>query len=182
MEINWTKEKDRLLKDVYADTTDAREALTDGHGTDKAYWRLVVARMHQEGIDGSGEAFRKRYAALSTPTEAKPTKSTPVAVPGKHYRVGRYCILRCREAGVHAGIIEDYDPMSGDARVSQCRRLWRWDSQFTLSELAEIGVRNASNCKFSVPVSDTTICGVCELLACTDAARESIEGVKNANT
>ena len=174
--IIWDEKKDKLLLDTYDETSTAREALRNGHGIDNAYWKLIASYMRAEGVEGSPEAMRKRYSFITAPIEE------PVAVPtGKHYRVGQYCILRCKEAGVHAGFIEDYDPATGDARVSQCRRLWKWDSRFTLSELAQIGVRNSADCKFSIPVDDATICGVCELLVCSAPGCNSIRGVPNAN-
>ena len=51
---------------------------------------------------------------------------------------GDYVIVRCRNAGVHAGYLK----MRGEGivRLENSRRLWRWWSKFTLSGLATCGV------------------------------------------
>ena len=92
-----------------------------------------------------------------------------------------YCIFRGHECGVHAGYLEK-DNMFGSHnafKVMNARRLWRWDSKFTLTELANSGVRKTENCKFSEPsVNPVVLLDVYEVLPCTEAAAESIEKVE----
>lgn len=92
---------------------------------------------------------------------------------------GDYVIVRCRNAGVHAGILQSRS--EGVLKLVESRRLWRWWSKFTLSELAMTGVLNGkeSECQFScvVPAIDLTCSDIAEVLYCTTDARESIEGI-----
>ena len=86
-----------------------------------------------------------------------------------------YCIFRGHECGVHAGyLVENNIYGSPNAvKVAQDRRLWRWDSKFTLTELANNGPRKAENCKFSEPSKNEIILlDVFEILPCTkDSAK-----------
>lgn len=89
-----------------------------------------------------------------------------------------YCIFRGHECGVHAGyLVESNIYGSPNAvKVAQARRLWRWDSKFTLTELANNGPRKAENCKFSEPSkNDITLLDVFEILPCT---KESAKWLK----
>ena len=92
----------------------------------------------------------------------------------------KYCIFRGHECGVHAGYLKN-DSVFGSPNafeVVNARRLWRWDSKFTLTELANNGVRKTENCKFSEPsVNPVVLLDVYEVLPCTEAAAESIEKV-----
>ena len=88
-----------------------------------------------------------------------------------------YCIFRGHECGVHAGYLEK-DSMFGNPnafKVAKARRLWQWDSKFTLTELANKGVRKSENCKFSEPsVNPVILLDVYEVLPCTEDAANSI--------
>jgi len=95
---------------------------------------------------------------------------------------GQYVIVRTREAGVHAGIITR--KKGDEVTLRDSRRLWRWWSRFTLSELSQEGVRQdkISECKFAVPLAaEIDIRPWCEILPCTSAAEKSIREVPNAN-
>lgn len=93
-----------------------------------------------------------------------------------------YCIFRGHECGVHAGYLKSskvYDSPNA-FEVVNARRLWRWDSNFTLTELANRGVRNIGNCKFSEPsVNPSILLDVYEVLPCTESAAKSIMEVVN---
>lgn len=86
-----------------------------------------------------------------------------------------YAIVRTRDAGVFAGILE---ARTGDeALMSNARRLWYWDGAASLSELAVRGTAKPRSCKFPVAVEAVWLLGVIEVLAVTDEARASIEAV-----
>ena len=93
---------------------------------------------------------------------------------------GEYVIVRCRNAGVHAGYkkIRTADILI----LENSRRLWRWWSKFTLSGLAMDGVLTGkeSECRFAcvLPVLELTGSDVCEVIPCTQKARLSIESIK----
>ena len=88
-----------------------------------------------------------------------------------------YCIFRGHECGVHAGYLQK-DNMFGSPnafKVAKARRLWRWNSKFTLTELANSGVIKIDECKFSEPSSlPIILLDVYEVLPCTVEAAKSI--------
>lgn len=91
-----------------------------------------------------------------------------------------YVIVRCRNAGVHAGYLNS---RTKDVLTLRCsRRLWRWWSKFTLSGLAMCGVLKGKEdeCRFAcvLPVIELTCSDVAEVIYCTDEARLSIESIK----
>jgi len=90
-----------------------------------------------------------------------------------------FVIVRCRNAGVHAGYLESRK--NGTLTLLNSRRLWRWWSKFTLSGLAMEGVLKGkeSECKFAcvLPRLDLTDSDVAEVIYCTEKARDSIMGI-----
>ena len=94
---------------------------------------------------------------------------------------GDYVIVRCRNAGVHAGYLKSRK--DGVVRLENSRRLWRWWSKFTLSGLAMCGVLESkiSEVRFScvLPKIDLTETDVCEVIYCSKEARLSIESIKD---
>ena len=93
---------------------------------------------------------------------------------------GAYVIVRCRNAGVHAGYLKSRD--SNVLVLANSRRLWRWWSKFTLSGLAMCGVLKGKEdvVRFActLPKIDLTVSDVCEVIYCTKEARESIQSIK----
>lgn len=91
-----------------------------------------------------------------------------------------FVIARCRNAGVHAGTLVSRE--NGVVKLANSRRLWRWWSKFTLSELAVHGILDsqADKQKYScvTPELDLTESDVCEIIYCTTNAIESIMNVK----
>ena len=92
-----------------------------------------------------------------------------------HPFVGRYVILRCYAAGVHAGILVS---QSGDQAVlKNSRRLWRWRaaSGIALSGVAQNGL-SKSDTKVDVMNPEIALTGVIETIPCSKVAEESING------
>ena len=91
-----------------------------------------------------------------------------------------YVIVRCRNAGVHAGYL-DYR-RDGVLQLKNSRRLYRWWSKFTLSGLATAGVLEGKedDCLFAcvLPLLQLTESDVCEVIPCTEAARLSVQAIK----
>ena len=99
--------------------------------------------------------------------------AAPAAAP--HPFVGRYVICRCSAAGVHAGELVS---VSGDTVILRdSRRLWQWQARdgVALSGVAQNGLAGG---KIDTPNPEIQLMGVCEIIPCSDAARESIQ---NAN-
>ena len=97
----------------------------------------------------------------------------PAAAP--HPFVGRYVICRCSAAGVHAGALVS---VNGDTVILRnSRRLWQWQARdgVALSGVAQTGLAGG---KIDTSNPEIQLMGVCEIIPCSDAARESIQ---NAN-
>ena len=90
-----------------------------------------------------------------------------------------YVIVRCLNAGVHAGYLKDRS--SNTVTLVNSRRLWRWWSKFTLSALAVEGplASKMTEQKYSmaVPLLDLTGNDVCEVIYCSERARIAIEAI-----
>lgn len=91
--------------------------------------------------------------------------------------IGDYVIVRCRDAGVHAGYLVDYEGRC--VTLKNSRRLWYWvcaEKQHSLSGVATVGITDKS--KIPAVVSTLVLSDACEIISTTDKCRESIEGAK----
>lgn len=87
-----------------------------------------------------------------------------------------YVIIRSRDSGVHAGYLKS---RTGDeVTLTDSRRIWYWSGAATLSQLSQEGPGNPDACKFPAAVPSITVLGVCEIIPCSETAREKIERVK----
>ena len=124
---------------------------------------------NQNEIELNGEIYIKKSSVDNmTPSIEEDEENHP------------YCIFRGHECGVHAGyLVESQVFGSPNAfKVAKARRLWRWDSKFTLTELANNGVRKAENCKFSEPSkNDVLLLDVFEVLSCTKESAKWLQEV-----
>lgn len=124
---------------------------------------------NQNEIELNGEIYIKKSSVENmTPSIEEDEENHP------------YCIFRGHECGVHAGyLVESQVFGSPNAfKVAKARRLWRWDSKFTLTELANNGVRKAENCKFSEPSkNDVLLLDVFEVLCCTKESAKWLQEV-----
>jgi hypothetical protein len=91
--------------------------------------------------------------------------------------IGKYVIVRTRDAGVHAGVLTArYERL---AELTESRRLWYWkpaNKGAFLSGVATEGLHKDS--KIGAPI-DIILTENCEIIACTDAAAESIRAQPN---
>lgn len=84
-------------------------------------------------------------------------------------------IVRSVQAGVFYGNIKE---KSGDeVTMTDARCLWYWSGAASLNQLAEEGVKNPRDCKFTMVVSELTLLNVCEIIPCSDKAVKSIDAV-----
>lgn len=88
------------------------------------------------------------------------------------------CIIRTNRAGVFFANVKEYDRVTRDIILTDCRRLWYWDGACSLSQLAIDGTNHPSECKFSIKVPEMAVMEVIEIIPCSDKAIKSIEGVK----
>lgn len=98
---------------------------------------------------------------------------TTVKQSNAHPMVGSYVIARCYAAGVHAGIVLSVD--GENVILKDSRRLWSWKAQagIALSGVAQHGIKSDSKLDVLSPLIYLT--GVCELIPCSQQARESID-------
>ena len=85
-------------------------------------------------------------------------------------------IVRANGAGVFFG--EVVKQVGTTVTMRNVRRLWYWDGAASLSELAQNGTANPTNCKFPCTVEEIQIFNVIEILSVTSNAAKSIDGVK----
>ncbi len=87
----------------------------------------------------------------------------------------RYEIIRTYSAGVFFGQVS---AVKGDEiTIDNCRRLWYWSGSASLSQMAVEGVKNPSECKFSVRTNGHTVKGWIERIPVTDEAEKILNGV-----
>jgi hypothetical protein len=83
----------------------------------------------------------------------------------------RYAIIRCRDAGVHAGWVSSVKERT--VVLLDSRRLWKWHGK-TLSGLATEGTTNKERCKYANTVPEIVLLDACEVIYCTNAGMNSI--------
>lgn len=87
--------------------------------------------------------------------------------------IGQFCIARCYSAGVHAGEVVSVD--GENVVLKNSRRLWSWKAKdgVALSGVAQVGL-SADKSKVDVVNPTIYLTGVCELIPCSEKAKESI--------
>ena len=100
-------------------------------------------------------------------TSAPTTKTHPLT--------GKYVIARCYAAGVHAGTVQSVD--GENVILTDSIRLWSWKAKdgVALSGVAQNGIQK-DKCKLDSKNPLIYLSGVCELIPCSDKAKESIDG------
>ena len=86
-----------------------------------------------------------------------------------------YVIVRTYSAGCFAGRLVKRD--GKEATIQQARRLWYWTGAASLSQLAQEGTSNPTQCKFPVAVAEITVTEAIEILRVTPKAQASIAAV-----
>lgn len=89
--------------------------------------------------------------------------------------IGSYVIARTYSAGVFAGNLIKRD--GKEATLSNARRIWYWSGAASLSQLAQEGTKNPSECKFPCEVNEVLLTECVEILEVTKIAEESIKDV-----
>jgi hypothetical protein len=89
--------------------------------------------------------------------------------------IDQYVIVRTYSAGVFAGFLEALE--GKQATIRNARRLWKWAGAASLSQLAQTGTSDPSNCKFPAEVDRIIVTEVIEILSVTEIAKDSIAEV-----
>lgn len=108
----------------------------------------------------------KQIAAMFGSQPAAPTTQAV------HPLIGKFVIARCYSAGVHAGTVQSVD--GENVILTDSVRLWSWKAAdgIALSGVAQHGL--ASGCKIDAANPVIYLTGVCELIPCSNKARETI--------
>ena len=91
-------------------------------------------------------------------------------------KIGKYVIVRCRDAGVHAGVLRSTNGRS--CSLTESRRLWYWKPNrgAFLSGVAVHGLSEESKIGEQVSIDLTENC---EIIECTPEAEASIRSLKS---
>ena len=95
-----------------------------------------------------------------------------------NYPINKKCIIRTNRAGVFFATLEEFDETNRIATLKDCRRLWRWYGAASLSQMANEGVKQPGDCKFTVVVPQMQVMEVIEIIPCSEEAIANIEAVR----
>jgi hypothetical protein len=93
----------------------------------------------------------------------------------KSEHIGKICMVRTENAGVHFGLVAEKD--GKEVRLKDARRVWYWEGAATISELAVNGTKKPKSCKFPCIVESIELCDVIETIPMTEFAINSLRGV-----
>ena len=90
--------------------------------------------------------------------------------------IGKYVIVRCRDAGVHAGVLHSHE--GREAVLTDSRRLWYWKAANKKKFLSGVAVAGlAKDSKVGTAVSRIHLTEDCEIIECSAEAEASIRGI-----
>jgi hypothetical protein len=89
--------------------------------------------------------------------------------------IGKYVIVRSRDAGVFAGTIAAKD--GNEVTLTGARKLWYWDGASETLQIAAEGVKKPQNCKFTLTVDEICLQNVIEVIPATAEAEANIKAV-----
>ncbi|MDC7224228.1 MAG: hypothetical protein PQJ60_10845 [Spirochaetales bacterium] len=94
--------------------------------------------------------------------------------------IGEYVIVRCRNAGVHSGILVDYN--GGNVELKESRRLWYFKCKtgHSLSGVALHGITGESKIAGELP--SILLPDACEIIPVNADAERSIRDAKEYNS
>lgn len=89
--------------------------------------------------------------------------------------VGKFCVFRTYSAGVHCGELREINGTA--AIVENARRIWEWTEAFTLNEVSQNGVGEAS--RISDPVPEILLTQTIEVIPCSPKAKKNLSRSRN---
>ena len=89
--------------------------------------------------------------------------------------IGKYVIVRSRDAGVFAGTLAAKD--GSGVTLTDARKLWYWDGASETLQIAAEGVKKPRSCKFTLTVDEICLLNVIEIIPATAAAEANIKAV-----
>lgn len=110
---------------------------------------------------------------LDNSKESKITEQTTDSIDD--FLLNEYVIIRTYSAGVFAGTLKR--KVGNEVELHNARRIWYWKGAASLSQLAEEGTSEPSECQFPAEVSKVLLLGVIEILKVSNKAEKSIKEV-----
>lgn len=89
--------------------------------------------------------------------------------------LNQFCIIRCKDAGVHMGVVKAINGRS--VLLHDARRLWSWTERFTLNEVANKGAGPDS--RISEPVAEIMLLEACEVILVDKVAIQNLQHTRN---
>ena len=89
--------------------------------------------------------------------------------------IGSYAVVRCTQAGVHAGVVRSVD--GPQVVLTESRRLWEWQCarSISLSGVAQYGLDYGKS-RIAPEVGTILVGDMCEVIECSPAGEQSIRG------
>ena len=85
----------------------------------------------------------------------------------------KYAIVRSRDQGVMCGFVQSIECRR--VTLLHARQMWRWSSRFVLPDIAEFGLTQKFDRKFSAEMSQPVdMLEACGVLYCTEVAMQSL--------
>ena len=95
--------------------------------------------------------------------------------------IGKYVIVRCHYAGVHAGVLVAHK--GREATLVESRRLWYWKPAKKKKFLSGVAVAGLhADSKIGATVGRLHLTETCELIGCSDEAARSIREAPDDDT
>ena len=88
--------------------------------------------------------------------------------------IGKDVIVRTYSAGVHFGTLAARD--GKEVTLTNARRIWYWEGAFTLSAIAQNGVKDTS--KLSVEVPEILLTEAIEIIPCSEASAANLRALE----
>lgn len=87
----------------------------------------------------------------------------------------KYAIVRSKDDGVKCGFIKSIN--GREVTLLKARQMWRWSSRFVLVDIAEHGLTDRWERKFSCEASqEAVMLEACGVLYCTEKSMQSLRG------
>lgn len=92
-----------------------------------------------------------------------------------HPFLDQFCIVRTYSAGVHLGILSEWNGVN--VVLKDARRLWRWTNNFSLHEVSQNGCGEDSRISDPVPLIGLT--QAIEVIPCSPEAAKNLSRSRN---
>ena len=89
--------------------------------------------------------------------------------------IGKKVIARGARSGVFYGTLAEQDGQ--EVRLTNVRNIWKWSGARCLMDMAQDGVNDPRNCKFSVFLSEIVMTDCIQILPVSEKAMSVIEAV-----